>query len=279
MSNAQPIKHVVCFSGGHSSALVAIEVVRRYGPENVVLLNHDINIRVEDFDIKRFKKEVSEFLKVPITYANHAKFDSWDQFDVVMDAKAFKVGHQANMVCTHRLKTEPFMRWLKENVDPAHTVIYYGFDSNEKGRIQRRSSILAAQGYKTDFPLALWVRTITSTSELGIEPPLAYTVFRHANCTGCIKGGRQHWYVVYATRKDIWEKAKLAEESIGYQILPDISLAELEPLFDSMLKAGVTPTERVNQTKFWVDAKKQLKTLTVCAVDDVKEDKPCECFE
>ena len=31
-------KHIVCYSGGHSSALVAIEVVRRYGKENTVLV-------------------------------------------------------------------------------------------------------------------------------------------------------------------------------------------------------------------------------------------------
>ena len=37
--------HVVCFSGGHSSALVAIEVVRRYGRGDVVLLNHDAAMR------------------------------------------------------------------------------------------------------------------------------------------------------------------------------------------------------------------------------------------
>lgn len=37
------MKHIVCFSGGHSSALAAIETVRRYGQEGVVLLNHDIS--------------------------------------------------------------------------------------------------------------------------------------------------------------------------------------------------------------------------------------------
>lgn len=40
------MKHIVCFSKGHSSALVAIEVVRRFGKENVILLNHDINPKV-----------------------------------------------------------------------------------------------------------------------------------------------------------------------------------------------------------------------------------------
>ena len=39
-------KHIICFSGGHSSAIVAIEVVRRFGKENTVLLNHDINYNV-----------------------------------------------------------------------------------------------------------------------------------------------------------------------------------------------------------------------------------------
>lgn len=45
-------KHIVCYSGGHSSALVAIEVVRKYGNKNVVLLNHDINSSVENEDQK-----------------------------------------------------------------------------------------------------------------------------------------------------------------------------------------------------------------------------------
>ena len=55
------MKYVVCYSGGHSSAIAAIETARRYGAENVILLNHDINPKVEDADIKRFKKEVADY--------------------------------------------------------------------------------------------------------------------------------------------------------------------------------------------------------------------------
>ena len=54
------MKYIVCFSGGHSSALVAIEAVRKYGKENVILVNHDICSRAEDEDIKRFKKEIAD---------------------------------------------------------------------------------------------------------------------------------------------------------------------------------------------------------------------------
>ena len=56
----------VHFSGGESSAIVAIEVVRKFGKENVVLLNHDISPKVEDADAKRFKKEISNYLGLPM---------------------------------------------------------------------------------------------------------------------------------------------------------------------------------------------------------------------
>ena len=76
------MKHIVCFSGGHSSAIAAVEVVRKFGAEDAILLNHDLCPRTEDADIKRFKKQVSDYLGVPITYAN---MPGWD----VKEIKAF----------------------------------------------------------------------------------------------------------------------------------------------------------------------------------------------
>lgn len=102
------MKHIVCFSGGHSSAIAAVEVVRKFGAEDTILLNHDLCPRTEDADIKRFKKEVSDYLGVPITYANMPGWDVKDQFDVCMEIKAFKAGAQSTAFCTNRLKTEPF---------------------------------------------------------------------------------------------------------------------------------------------------------------------------
>lgn len=268
------MRHIVCYSGGHSSALVAIEVVRRFGKDNVVLLNHDIHASVEDADVKRFKREVAEYLGVPITYANHDRWDSMDQFDIVREKGGFKFSNGV-VQCTRLLKTEPFMRWLEANVaDKTSTLIYYGFDANEFARIQRRSSILGAQGYRSAYPLAFWSRTIASTLEIGIEPPLTYSVWKHANCTGCLKGGRQHWYVVYCTRPELFSKAKATEEAIGYSILPDIHLEEIEPMFAAMKAAGVEATEHVEQRKFWIAAKKRLAVVREVADEP---DVPCEC--
>lgn len=109
------MKHIVCFSGGHSSAIAAVEVVRKFGAEDTILLNHDLCPRTEDADIKRFKKQVSDYLGVPITYANMPEWDVKDQFDVCMEIKAFKAGTQSTAFCTNRLKTEPFHKWLAEH--------------------------------------------------------------------------------------------------------------------------------------------------------------------
>lgn len=135
------MKHIVCFSGGEASALVAIEVVRRYGSLNGILLNHDINPWVEDADIKRFKQEVANYLNLPITQANMSGWEFKDQLDVCVEARAFKVG-SGHPLCTSRLKTEPFHRWLAKYVpvDPqscrTDVTIYYGFEQKERQRIE-----------------------------------------------------------------------------------------------------------------------------------------------
>lgn len=269
-----PLKRIVCYSGGHSSALVAIEVVRRFGKDDVVLLNHDINPTVEGADIKRFKTEVADYLGLPVTPCNMPGWDKKDQFDVVVEAGAFKFGN-GMALCTNRLKTQPFERWLNENLPNKNAIIYYGFDANEPARIQRRSSHLALMGFATDYPLALWNdRTIYATEEIGIQRPNVYEKFKHGNCTGCLKAGRQHWYVVYCTRPDIWERGLWSEDEIGYTIIKGVSLAELEPMFERMRCAGIEPTEHIPAARFWADAKKKLKDLDVA---DDENPRPCEC--
>ena len=279
MNTTSTVKHIVCYSGGHSSALVAIEVVRKYGKENVVLLNHDINQTVENEDIKRFKREVANYLQLPITFANNKDFETKDQFDIALDSKGFKFGHDS-VQCTFKLKTEPFKHYLKENFprDKEKTVlkdcvIYYGFDANETARIQRRVGILLSDGYLSDYPLALWKdRTIHSTLEIGITPPNTYSVWKHANCTGCLKAGKQHWYLVYLHRRDLFEKAKAAEEIIGHSIMKNDYLSDLEDEFKVLADANVETTEHEDGRTFAARARRIIKTINID-----EDQKPCEC--
>lgn len=268
--------HIVCYSGGHSSALVAIEVVRRFGKDNVILLNHDINSSVEAEDVKRFKAEVAEYLGLKVTFANIGGLpveEIPDQFDVCIKSKAFKVGTGTEL-CTSRLKTEPFMAWLKRHHPEKDCIIYYGFDANETNRIQRRSSIMGLNGYATDYPLALWAeRTIGQTIEIGINPPMQYESFKHANCVGCLKAGRQHWYVVYCTRPDIFTKAKETESIIGYSIIAGEYLEDLEAVFEDMKRNHIPATEHINSNEFWAGVRR-------AGIDtDTDESRiPCECI-
>lgn len=134
------MKYIVCYSGGHSSAIAAIECARRYGKENVTLLNHDINPRSEHADIKRFKQEVSTYLGIPITYANMPEWDKKDQFDCMIEGggNSFGLIH-----CTRMLKTEPFHKWLDDNLPSKlgqireDAIIVYGFDPKDTGLIIR----------------------------------------------------------------------------------------------------------------------------------------------
>ncbi len=266
-------KHIICYSGGESSALTAIEVIRKFGKDDVILMNHDMHFSVEDADIKRFKREVAEHLDLPITFASY-KDATMDQFDVCVEAKAFKVDSGMEL-CTNRLKTGPFMKYLESAHPEKDVIIYYGFDANETKRIQRRSGILGAQGYATAYPLFSWDRTIMAVEEIGIAKPRGYAQFKHGNCVGCLKAGWQHWYIVYCTRPDIWLKAKWAEEEIGYAIHHDetgpVYLEDMEEKFRIMKCAGVPQTEHIKHQTFWASANKVVKIASQPSL------LPCEC--
>lgn len=205
---------------------------------------------------------MADYLDVPITYANHPNWQTSDQFDVCVDAGAFKVGN-GSALCTNRLKTAPFNAFLAANQpDGQECVIYYGFDNTEMGRVQRRIGVMAAMGYRTDYPLMFWKeRTIHSTREIGIEPPNSYSLFKHANCTGCLKAGKQHWYLVFLHRPDVWAKAKWAEDCIGYSILKEQALAELEDTFAAMQELGITTTEHEDPRTFFARVARIFKKI------------------
>lgn len=268
------MKHIVCYSGGHSSALVAIEVVRKFGKNDVILCNHEC--KLEPLDVQRFEEEVAKYLDLPITHVNFEGSAERDQFDVVVAKKSFVDVRSRNALCTHVMKTEPFMKWLNINYSDKDCILYYGFDGVEKNRITRRSTIMSAHGYKTDYPLALWKdRTIFNTNEINILPPNSYDVFKHANCMGCLKAGWQHWYCVYVLYPEIYEKGVFAENEIGHSIHRDHYLDEMRDKFDSMIKIGIMPTEKIDGRTFWASVKKQLKDFQLDTESDIK---PCECI-
>ena len=263
------MKHIVCYSGGHSSALVAIEAARKYGKEDVILLNHNICSDVEHEDIKRFKKEIADYLGIEITYAN---MNGWEYLTPI--GLSLKLGlfgiKPGQALCTYNLKTKPFYKYLEEHCqDKDNYTILYGFDADEENRIYRRRTNLRAMGYNAEFPLAEWDRTIYSTEEIGIKTPITYKIFKHANCIGCLKAGRQHWYVVYCLRRDIFDKAMRAEEAIGHSIIKDIFLKDLIPIYEDIKSKGICPNDKENSQTFWARVN--------ATIPEQESFLPCDC--
>ncbi|AUR98109.1 hypothetical protein NVP1247A_35 [Vibrio phage 1.247.A._10N.261.54.E12] len=256
------MKYVICFSGGRSSSECALSVAKKYGSENVILLNHDITSKVEQACTKKLKKDVANYLGLEITYANHKDWEVATPVKVCVDAGAWKVG-SGSILCTNRLKTGPFKEWM-ENSDPNKENIYvYGMDKNEPTRITRRSQIMGAMGYKTEFPMTWDESEIVTLEGIGVDAGAIYDKFNHSNCIGCLKAGWQHWYIVYCERPDIWEEAKWGEDEIGYAIHKDkdgpVYLEDKEEMFAKMKDAGVVPTEKIKPQTFWSKAKKSVK--------------------
>jgi len=270
------MKYVICYSGGKSSSECALTAAKKYGAENVVLLNHDINGHVEQECTKQLKKDVADYLGLDITYANHKNWDTATPISVCIDAGAWKVGSGA-ILCTSRLKTSPFKKWMLANDPECENVYIYGLDSDEPTRITRRSQVMGSMGYKTEYPMTWPKEEIVSLESIGIDPGSVYKTFNHSNCVGCLKAGWQHWYIVYCTRQDIWEEAKYGEDEIGYAIHKDkdgpVYLEDKESLFDAMVAAGVVPTEKIKPQTFWAAAKKAVKQNQVEMSDLAEHDK------
>jgi hypothetical protein len=257
--------------------------VRRFGKENVVLLSHAMNPNYEEADIRRFGDEVASYLGMQITYANADGITEIEgipsQFEIILRQNGIKQPNSGNAFCTYYLKTLPFQNYLKQHHPKQDGCIYYGFDENEIIRKNKRMATLGAMGWDSDYVLIDWKdRTIHSTLEIGIVPPNVYSTMKHANCTGCLKAGIQHWYVVYHTRQAIWNEAKEAEAKVGYSILKNQStkpatslyLSTLEPVFDRMKEGGVPVTEHFPEGKFRHYLKKY-------GIETWNLFKPCEC--
>lgn len=250
------MKYVVCYSGGHSSALAAIETVRRYGRRNVILLNHNISSKVEHSKIKKFKHEVAEYLHLPIIYANCSNYEDVTPLSLCLEHGRFKFRTGCE-ICTHFLKTKPFHEWLENNypvregcISDEITLIY-GFDKTERNRISRRREYLDIIGYRSMYPLAEWERTISQIEDVGLNRPALYADSKHANCIGCLKAGKQHWYKVYCCNREIFDEAKYVERQLGYSIFKDMYMEELEAVYEKMYRAGIPATENMDKHWFW----------------------------
>lgn len=220
---------VVGFSGGVTSAWCAGWALRTFPKDEVVLLFHDT--KEEDEDTYRFLWQMAAALNHPIT----ERSDGRSVTEVCRDEGALANDHMA--FCSRILKAEPGERYIQElrdsGVDEIIKVV--GFSIHEWERVQRSHAHAERNGYRVVFPM--WSGPTSkqdcvdwSVCQMGVQPSRMYEWSDHANCVGCLRGGKAYFLKVKEVRPDVFQQRMELEEEFGHHIVKEGFLKDLSPL-------------------------------------------------
>jgi len=216
---------VVGFSGGVTSAWAAGWALRTFAPASVSILFHDT--KEEDEDTYRFIKEMAAALGKPIT----ERSDGRSVTELFRDEGAIANNRMA--FCSRILKAEQGQKYIDELRAGGATEIVkvIGFTAMEWQRIQRATMHAERDGVAVRFPLVEEKITKQQAADwcisLGVQPPRMYRWSEHANCVGCVRGGKAYWLKVRENRPDVFDQRSALENEFGHTILKDTSLVQL----------------------------------------------------
>ena len=233
---------VVGFSGGVSSAWCAGWALETHPRDEVVLLFHDT--KEEDEDTYRFIREMGAALKHPIT----ERSDGRSVTQVAQDEGAIPNNRMA--FCSRILKAEQRDRYFKELREAGVTEIVnvLGFSALEWQRVQRAQARAMQDGYSVCFPMigpppTSKQEAVNWCQRIGVKPPRMYSWSEHANCVGCVRGGKAYWLAVLKNRPDVFAQRVQMEQEFGHTILKDTTLLDLAR---TGLKRIVNPREAID---------------------------------
>ena len=224
------MKHIVMFSGGIGSWATAKIVADRHGTDDLYLLFADVKGGAEsphigeDEDTYRF---IDDALKNigggTYVYLNEGR-DIWTLF-----SEQNFLGNSRVANCSKILKQRPARKWLKENADPADSIIYVGIDWSEihrMGAIVKNYLPYKAEAPLTEPPYYEKNQLIEWANNEGLKTPRLYDLgFAHNNCGGgCVRAGQGQFKKlldVMPERFDVWEQK---EQEMRDQTGKDIAI-------------------------------------------------------
>jgi hypothetical protein len=232
---------VVGYSGGVTSAWAASWALRQFPKDEVVWLFHDT--KEEHPDTYRFLKEFSEAVGHPITEQS----DGRSVTQIFHDEHAIANNRMA--FCSRILKAEQRDKYFKmlrqQGVTDITNVL--GFSAIEWQRVQRATARGWQGGYKTAFPLIDAKVSKQQAADfcvsLGVRPPAMYRWSEHANCIGCVRGGKAYWLKVAEQEPEIFEQRSKLEAEFGHTILKNTTLVQLKA---TGLKRAVKARESID---------------------------------
>lgn len=255
------MKHVVSVSSGEGSAFVWKLVCDEFGADNVIGVFADVN--GEHPDNYRFLAETQYALGSRLVKLGNNGRTIWD----VMEAERFIANTRVDM-CSRVLKREALLDWLKENCDPADTIVYLGIDWTEAHRFERAKKRWAKDGWTVAAPLCEEPYKLKSDvhawlAEQDIARPALYALgFSHANCGGgCVKAGIGQFKLLLDKLPKWYAHWERQEERLRTLIGKDVSILRDRSIPSILSRLGMTkadvekrPTGKDGKPEWWVKA-------------------------
>jgi hypothetical protein len=234
---------IVGFSGGVTSAWCAGWALRTFPREEVVFVFHDT--KEEDPDTYRFIKEMIAALDHPLIEMSDGRSVS-----ELFEDLGF-LGNNQQTMCSRILKREIGERYERSLVADGYRVTkVVGFSGNEPDRIAQACGRAHNGGYAIRFPMIEELVTKQQCAdwcqcEMGVKPSAMYEWSEHANCVGCVRGGRDYWLAVHANRPDVFWKRSAQEQEFGHSIIRGENPIFLADLVQIGLKRKVGRKEAI----------------------------------
>lgn len=178
----------------------------------------------------RFIKDIEKVIGKNVEVLRSEQYKTVEE--CVLSFGGFRNPYNSFAPCTNWLKKMVRKKWESEHQDYDLTYVW-GFDLKEKNRAER--TIEANPQAKHEFPLidknlskeevhGLFERTFD------FKRPLMYDLgYPNNNCIGCVKGGMGYWNRIRKDFPEVFEARSILERKVGYSILRDCYLDELDP--------------------------------------------------
>ena len=189
-----------------------------------------IDIDDQHKDSMRFIKDIEKAIGKNVEILRSEQYKTVEE--CVLSFGGFRNPYNSFAPCTNWLKKRVRKKWESEHQDYDLTYVW-GFDLKEKNRAER--TIEANPQAKHEFPLidknlskeevhGLFERTFD------FKRPLMYDLgYPNNNCIGCVKGGMGYWNRIRKDFPEVFEARSILERKVGYSILKDCYLDELDP--------------------------------------------------
>ena len=207
------------FSGGVSSAVATKLVIDEI---DRIMYTH---IDDQHPDTLRFVKDCEEWFGKPVEIMQ-SRFKTVDE---VCRYASF-VRSPNGAPCTRILKRDVRKKFERENQGKMRIV--WGMDQTETDRIDRLRDSMPEHEHL--FPLLDQkipkgvAHQILKAS--GVKRPAMYDLgYRNNNCIGCVKGGMGYWNKIRVDFPEVFAARNRLERLIGYSIIKDAYLDELDP--------------------------------------------------